>query len=288
MGNVTECMAGRLLVRVMRPDGDIMEYEYSIQVAMLMTLFPGYLVIHCPTDPVPSGERSEFRVMEVTDRLCLGQSYIIYPIPPQYSEIFKAPQVPMDVMNLRVTLKSLATSTKVQRTRRSKLKFLSLFACRASSQVQPGKLKSDREWMPLLHLNGSNPSVKNIQRKRPGFMSGDHPSVWKPDLDDIPEYPRGFHALPQAYGEVEEKSWPCLDRLQPPNSDEDLGPKIGKMIATSMSSRFGNPDMNRTFSKSQTCNLHPGFQELSPQDYKHSDVFPGSEREFLLTEPAFG
>ncbi|CAM6100022.1 unnamed protein product [Calypogeia fissa] len=94
MGNVSQRMGGKLSsVRVIQPDGIIVEYDYSIQVAMLMTLHPDYLVIHCSNAQskaaMASRERGrQIKVMDPEDRLSLGESYILYPIPPQYKEMF--------------------------------------------------------------------------------------------------------------------------------------------------------------------------------------------------------
>lgn len=77
--------------QVLRPDGAVVEYDYPIQVAMLMILHPDYLVIQSPLGPVAPGERRNVKVMNVEDRLALGQTYIIYPIPERYRSMFEKP-----------------------------------------------------------------------------------------------------------------------------------------------------------------------------------------------------
>lgn len=86
MGNVTHCMAGKAQAKVTRPDGTIVEYTYPVQVAMLMALHPDYLVIQCPDDAGSKGVRRKIKVMEKDDRVVLGQSYVMYPIPSQFAE----------------------------------------------------------------------------------------------------------------------------------------------------------------------------------------------------------
>ncbi|CAM6089678.1 unnamed protein product [Calypogeia fissa] len=89
MGNVMKCMVGKkLLARVRLPDGKVVEYNYGVHIAMLMTLHPGYLVVKCSLDPFTSGERRHIKVMDEGDRLSLGKSYMMYPIPRQYEESF--------------------------------------------------------------------------------------------------------------------------------------------------------------------------------------------------------
>ncbi|CAM6082835.1 unnamed protein product [Calypogeia fissa] len=283
MGNVTQCMAGKLHARVMQPDGKMVDYDYGIQVTMLMMLFPGYLVIHCSTDPVPTGGKGQFKVMEIVERLRLGQAYMMYPIRPKYKDIFKPPPVQMDrisglsYLSLRLTLQRFTKKTKkVKLTKTStntnmrsrfwsrlwRLKliarsFLSLFACRASSSVQePAKVKSGGQWVQLLDLDsGNNPSPNSAsdysktEMNRPGITEYP-PQVRKPYLDDIPEYDTYgfFEFLPKsAYGQVPKKS-PTFDRLQSPKAGQFLERRIGKVGATMLSRVTSSDDFSLDFS----------------------------------------
>ncbi|CAM6105105.1 unnamed protein product [Calypogeia fissa] len=288
MGNVTQCMAEKLHARVMQPDGNMVVYDYGVQVATLMTLFPGYLVIHCSTDPVPTGAKSQLKVMamETVERLRLGEAYMMCPIPP------------------KVKLTKTRTNTNTRRSRfwsrlwRLKLiarSFLFRFACRASSSVQePPKLKSGGQRVQLLDLDpGSNPNPNSasdyskMEMNRPGVTEYP-PQVRKPDLDDISEYDTyGFvEFLPKsAYGQVPKKS-PTFDRLQSPKIGQFLERRVGKVGATMLSRVASSHDFSLDFSDGgygELPNKSPTTDRLQSPKTGQSDLELSIGKSFVTT-----
>lgn len=169
MGNISQRMGGKASARVIQPDGIMVEYDYCIQVAMLMTLHPGHLVIHWSDETVSPGERRRHvEVMDQEARLSLGKSYILYPIPPEYKEMATT-GAPVQTLgpsssnsrvfffDLKFTLVTWLKRSAVKGTRRRRfwrmkvLKFPSRLAFRPRSP-RPAKVK-DVGWVPLLDLD---------------------------------------------------------------------------------------------------------------------------------------
>lgn len=266
MGNVTQCMAGKLEARVLRPDGIIVEYNYPVQVALLMTLYPDYLVVQSSTDPVEPGEKRKIKIMEFEDRISLGQSYVMYPTPSQFKQRLQEAQVQRPVqaegtagsryLNLKLALTRSKKKTKVKdeakgERRRKRLwrikimarTFLSLFAWRSSSGI--GDVK-EGGWVPLLDFDGmekrfnSSSSDPKVQRKTADLTTTS--GGWKPDLDDIPESPRNPPKGP--YEAQQNLASPGID-------DQGLDLGTAKIAPTPLC-RIASSDLNQGSPNSQS------------------------------------
>lgn len=91
MGNaVTRCCVGAAVVRIMRPNGRIDDFDFPVTASEVMQRYPHHLVIHSnyiERDCSLEQQRRKVTIMRPENRLVSGHEYILYPIPPQFREV---------------------------------------------------------------------------------------------------------------------------------------------------------------------------------------------------------
>jgi hypothetical protein len=72
-------------VRVMRSDGEVLEFDRSVVAKQLMKVYPGHLVVHCAHVSRASGigQRSKVTMLRADETLQLGQTYCLLRVPTQ-------------------------------------------------------------------------------------------------------------------------------------------------------------------------------------------------------------
>jgi hypothetical protein len=78
------CMVDQVhFVRVMRSDGEILEFEEPVIAKQLMKVYPGHLVVHCSpvTNKAGLGERSKVSMLRSDETLEPGQTYCLLKVP---------------------------------------------------------------------------------------------------------------------------------------------------------------------------------------------------------------
>ncbi|CAM6108003.1 unnamed protein product [Calypogeia fissa] len=91
MGNaIYYCMVQRVTtVRVMRADGEVLEFDQPLIAKQLMKMYPGHLVVHCSQVSRSSGlaQRSKVSMLRADDTLHLGQTYCLLRVPAQRGKV---------------------------------------------------------------------------------------------------------------------------------------------------------------------------------------------------------
>lgn len=90
MGNVVmRCCVGVGVVRIMRPNGRIDDFDLPVTALEVMERYPQHLVIHSnyiERDCSLEQQRRRVTIIRPETKLLPGHEYILYPIPPQYRE----------------------------------------------------------------------------------------------------------------------------------------------------------------------------------------------------------
>ncbi|CAM6112282.1 unnamed protein product [Calypogeia fissa] len=91
MGNaIYYCMVQQVTtVRVMRADGEVLEFDQPLIAKQLMKMYPGHLVVHCSQVSRTSGlaQRSKVSMLRADDTLHLGQTYCLLRVPAQRGKV---------------------------------------------------------------------------------------------------------------------------------------------------------------------------------------------------------
>lgn len=76
-------------VRVMRGDGEVLEFDRPLQAKQLMKLYPGHLVVHCSevSRTTGLGGRSKVSMLQADETLHLGQTYCLLRVPSQRGKV---------------------------------------------------------------------------------------------------------------------------------------------------------------------------------------------------------
>lgn len=83
---ISNCMQQpETTVRVMRSDGETLEFDQAIVAKQLMKAHPGHLVVHCSQVSRTNGLRPSSKVvmMRPDESLVLGQTYCLLRVPSQ-------------------------------------------------------------------------------------------------------------------------------------------------------------------------------------------------------------
>jgi hypothetical protein len=198
------------VVKVMKTDGDFVEFEFPCIAAVVMLQHPAHIVVHCTkVDRSSIGQRTKIIIMLPDQPMLPGQPYMLYPIPESYKKsLARSKSFSMIKKKLESSGgTSTVTPAEKRQGRRKALKMmftrLNLATYVASNIESPktplieGDESSHRyteentEGEEIQEENGSKKPL-TVQLPNPESLN----FSWRPRLSMIPESPLGFHSNP--------------------------------------------------------------------------------------------
>ncbi|CAM6128810.1 unnamed protein product [Calypogeia fissa] len=215
MGNVVmKCCVGVAVVRVMRPNGRIVDFDFPVTALEIMQQYPQHLVIHSnyiERDCSLEQQRRKVTIVRPDTKLVPGHEYILYPIPPQYrgkvtqtfaKQLF-SPSLNEELHPKQQLKKKVSRRSQIIAATRQHLATI-LQTARESSKVGDEGPRigvgcaSLRK--PVEGLESISKSITKVKNERSTFEDDDDDDYdegfsfycsasWKPTLHSIPESP---------------------------------------------------------------------------------------------------